>query len=393
MFVRPAAIALILCACTGTNDPGKGGDTDALDTLVTGETDEGDDSEPADPSVDVLADGTTWRWSSHPCDGNRVDTLLRTSDDRLWVGCGSDSAGQGLHTSSDDGETWHTPSTTTPDYFTTFRVNDLFEGEDGRLYIAGDQTSGANGSDAVVSVVLPAVEPLEVSTVFATGNQVWNSFPVGTYRRLSDGQEVAESLTGNGAVWRDDAGNSWQDGSNWALNGTYQILDLEVYDGGFYGVGSTIANPPMVYVPPTSPVKGFGMDEIVLTNDFDGEMWDLVVDAQGMLAVGVDQDGDVGALFFTSGDGRAVGSWTMVKTDFETEPTWLNGACRSGDTWVAVGRLSQRDKAFAIVSTDAGATWNDISPADRPALYGCMFEGGSVLVAGAGGALGRLTLP
>lgn len=388
---RFALLIAVLCACTGTSSPGKGGDTD---TVRTSDTDGAFDTEVNNPNVDTLSDGTRWRWSAHPCDGNRVDTLLRTRDGRLWIGCGSDSAGQGLYVSSDDGADWHVPTTTVADYFTTFRVNDLHEGEHGVLYISGDQTTGGSrGADAVVALTLSDEEPLEVTTVFATGDKVWNSFPVGTYRRLPDGMEIAESLTGNGVVSRIDPKSGWVDASGWAISGTYQILDLEVHGGAFYGVGSTIANPPMVYVPPTEAVAGFAMDEIVLTEDFDGEMWDLVVDGQGMLAVGVDQDADVGALFFTSGDGRAPGSWTMVKTDFASSPTWLNGACRSGDNWVVVGRVSDRDKAFAIASNDSGDTWREITPEGRPALYACRFEGDDVLVAGAGGALGRLALP
>jgi hypothetical protein len=373
-------LTLLLLACT--TDPGtssKGDDTDVADTDVV-DTDLPVDSDRPDP----------WSFSAHPCAGNRTDTMLVLPNGSIWVGCGTTTNGTGLFVSADGGETWGAPPTTPDDYFRQFRVDDLSLATDGLLYVAGDYTgSGGRSADAVVALD-PTQDPSLVLSVFEVGNQTWNSFQAGTFRRLPSGRSVAESLTGNAVVWRDADADPWQDGYGWWPPGdSFQILDMEVWDDALYACGSTISQPPHVFLP-SANTDGFHLDPIVLA-DFDGELWDIVADEQGVWVGGVDQDADVGVAFVSGADPHDPADWSAVELPAlaRTESTWFEGLCRRGDSWAIVGRYSQTSDALVLWSEDAGATWQEISPDGVPSISVChVAADGRLLVTGAEGVVG-----
>jgi hypothetical protein len=268
---------------------------------------------------------------------------------------------------------------------------DVWLGSDGLLYVAGTNTdNGARAADAVAAI-LPSADPATVATVVENGRQVWNSFQVGTFRRTVSGVAVAESLTGTDLMWRADDASPWEDGSGWAPDGVNrQILDLETFSDGLYGCGSTIAQPPVVLLPPSTEGDGLRFDVITL-DDHDGELWDLHVDGDGVIAVGVDQDDDQGWVFQSSQDPYNADAWTKLSFEqfFPGRSTWADGVCRSGDVVVVVGRMSQTEDAILLRSTDGGARWEDLTPEGVPSLSAChVLADGRFMVAGAQGVFG-----
>lgn len=373
-----------LVACSGGGaDVDKPDDTDVEDTLDT-------PAESDTPAVDP------WSWSVHPCAGNRTDTLLMVPGGPWFVGCGTTVPGTGLFSSEDAGETWAPVDALPTGYFEDYRVNDLFLGPDGLLYVSGANTdNGARAADAVVAID-PQATGGEVLTVFENGRQTWNSFLVGTFRRTASGFAIAESLTGTDLAWRTDDAQDWQDGYGWWPDGeARQILDLEQYNDGMYGCGSTIAQPPSVYLPPRAPLADTLTFEVFTLDDHDGELWDLVVDAHGVVAVGVDEDDDVGQIFVSGADPYDDTAWTKLRLDtlFPDAATSADGVCRQGNDIAVVGRFSVREDGIAVLSRDGGATWEDITPDGAPSLSTCQIDvAGHLVVAGAGGAVGRYSL-
>lgn len=325
-----------------------------------------------------------WSISEHPCFGNRTDTLWLDDADTAWVGCGSTTSGYGLYLSTNGGGSWAAPTTDPAGYFDDFRVSSVSRSADGLLYVAG-----TGSGDRVVSLDT-ASTPMTVSTAFESMGQTWNSFHVGTFRRAPDGFAVAESLTGADLAWRQGDDASWQDGYGWWTSGSsFQILDLDELDGDFYGVGSTITQPPHVFVPAEG--SGFAMDPVALDEGSTGELWGLDADAGGFVAGGVDQERDVGVVFTTSGDPADPGAWTLldVSTVAGTDATWIRGVCRDGDRVVAVGEYSRTSDGLVLSSTDGGATWADQTPLESPPLHRCAFAGGTLAIAGAEGFFAR----
>lgn len=338
-----------------------------------------DGEQPPEPS-----DADPWSMTFHPCFGNRTDTMWFDDRDHVWVGCGSTTEGTGLYESQDGGRTWSTIT----GYFDTFRVSSISRSDDGLLYVAGTDTTGG---DRVVAMD----DDYLVTPVFESGGQVWNTFHVGTFRRNGDGLAVAESLTGTGAVARFEDGDRFEDASDWTGGGSsYQILDLVLHDDEFYGVGSTISQPPMVFLPPPGgqdAATGFRLAQLQLA-DFDGELWGLDVDDAGVVAAGVDQDADVGVIFTSGPDPYDLAAWrtTYLGDLFRSDPTWMRGACRNDDVVVAVGEFSRDGAALVLRSDDAGATWDDVTPhyLHPPSVHRCeVFADGSVVIAGAEGVV------
>lgn len=333
-----------------------------------------------------------WTQGTHPCGGNRVSDLL-WEPGAVWLGCGEDSAGEGLFTSTDDGATWGAPPTSPADYFADFRVISISRSADGSLYVAGDDTLSSIGAVRVAPTA-----PFAVTTVYEGTGVIWNTWgPVGTFRRTSLGVAAAESLNGTGAVTRTADVLAWEDGADWGGSGpSRQILDLEIYDDQFYGVGSRISEPPYVFVPQASDTTTFDMAIIPVSTAFDGELWAIDVDAGGIVAGGVDQDDNVGVIFTGELDARETLDFAFhaVSDELGGAATWVRGVCRSGDTLAAVGEFSQLSDGFVLVSTDEGATWTDQTPSgDVPPLQDCDFaENGTLLVAGGGGFFARRAL-
>lgn len=393
--MRPSLLpTLLLCGCELL--PLEGTSSDTGTPVDTATPTEAETTEPGRPGPTTTATEPEephedWWFSGHPCTGNRTDTMWFDDRDTVWVGCGTTTVGTGIFLSEDGGRTWRAPATAPAGYFDAFRASSISRSADGLLYVAGIDTLGA---ERVVSLA----DDGTVGSVFAAGGQVWNTFHVGTFRRNSQGVAVAESLTGTSLVARFDDDAPFADGYGWwGSTGSYQILDLVLHDDVFYAVGSTITQPPFVFLPPPEgqdPAVGFTLVPIQLVSGigyFEGELWGLDVDDAGLVTAGVDQDRDVGVVFWSQADPWDLDAWGMldVSSLVPSEPTWMRGACRGGDTLVAVGEYSQRGDGLVLRSDDGGLSWADVTPyalTQLPAVHRCeVFEDGDVAIAGADG--------
>src|SRR5690606_7139401 len=119
-------------------------------------------------------------------------------DGTLWVGCGTNQVGYGLFHSADGGETWSEASVAPSEKLHQYRVSSISRGHDGALYVAG---MNANNGDMVLRLDTSAA-PFETTVALVAGNQVGQNFQTGTFRSLSDGRALAESLTGHGMLYR-----------------------------------------------------------------------------------------------------------------------------------------------------------------------------------------------
>ncbi|MCA9568465.1 MAG: hypothetical protein KC656_11505 [Myxococcales bacterium] len=393
-------------AGTGESDPNVA-DTDgdllsdgdeiaAGSSPVDTDTDDGD----VDDYVEVVERSTSpldpfddhWIVRPHPCVGSKTDTLLVEDDgDTLWVGCGTTTNGTGLYHSGDAGVTWaaFTATTPVPFFFDSWRVNDISRAPDGKLYIAGNDTQ------SLARVVSLDTTTGLVGEVLTGQGQLWNNMVVGTFRQTPGGDEVAESQNGTDSAFRASTAVSFVDGYNWWTNGTSkQILDLEVFGEDFYGVGSTIANPPVVFLPPQPPAvrTGFQMTQVQLANgifEYDGELWDIHVDDDGILVAGVNQDADHGVVYISGSDPYSAATWTYwgANAMFPSLASWFDGVCRAGTRILAVGRFSVTQDGVAVYSDDNGVTWTELAlPPDTGPISNCRgFDDGSVRFSGADG--------
>ncbi len=331
---------------------------------------------------------------AHPCEGYRTDALHRDADGHLWLGCGTDAIGTGLFHSTDGGMNWAEPATDPDGYLETFRTTHVHRSADGLLYIAGVSTTGA---ERVVSADTTS-SPYVLDTVFESQSQTWNSFTVGTFRRSESGFAVAESLTGADLAFRTSDEADWEDGYGWWTDGSsFQILDLDEHDGQFYGVGSTISQPPFAFLPSAAAgPDGFALDPVQLVEglaEYNGELWSVDVDDGGILAGGVDQDRDVGWVHVSGSEPADPDDWTSfdVSTLISDEPSWVRGVCRDGANLAAVGELSTGTGGFVLGSTDGGSSWTDKTPVDGvPSLQRCVMDGAEIYAAGGEGWFGVL---
>jgi photosystem II stability/assembly factor-like uncharacterized protein len=168
---------LLLISCEAQEEKDK-------NTQDTEET--GDISTPVDDA---------WMLSSHPCVGNRTNTLWCDDASTCFVGCGSTADGEGMYMTTDGGVTWNEPSTTPNGFFETMRVNSISRSSDGLLYIGGIGLNNAR----VVSMTADG----DLEYVHESAGQTWNSFQVGTFRRTSNGSAVSEYLPDNSTWIRD----------------------------------------------------------------------------------------------------------------------------------------------------------------------------------------------
>ncbi|MEM6445960.1 MAG: hypothetical protein AAF704_05250 [Cyanobacteria bacterium P01_D01_bin.123] len=385
----------------------------AIDALLEGDVTNpigGNLLDPADVNLSLLpgAESQFWTFASHACGSTRTDDLHFDDRNTGYLGCGtSSSGGRGLFQTEDGGLTWNPVSD--PDGFLDgMRINTISRSSDGLLYVGGEA-----GGFNVVSV--DTDNGNSVAEVFTTRPTVGFSFSVGTFRRNSTGFAIAESLTGADLVFREsdsnDAQGSWQDGSNWnepfRPSSRFQILDMVLYRDQFYGSGSTISEPNFVFLPPQVPQGGVEFVPVALSPEsgigaFDGELWGIAVNDDGIVAGGVDQSNGIGVVYASNDDPYNASDWTQYKlsTLFDREDsTWVEGVCRSSEQIVAVGRFSRRDTGIVLVSKDNAQTFEDITPMlpgnpprEIPALYECeTFDNGDIVVGGAGGFVGVYT--
>ncbi len=349
-----------------TTEDGSG--MDAMTDTAEEDTGEPDATEPDAMVPDTMEDSTTdaetpsepWFLGAHPCAGNRTDTLLCTDADTCYVGCGTTTTGRGAFVTTDAGGSW-SPVTTTPSgVLANARVNDISLSADGNLYFAGEITS-----DARVVAMAPG----------GALSEVWNrrmnidfSFLAGSFVRTESGLAVAESLTGNGIVYRraDDAdavgswssaNGFWRDGDDDDVPTGVQILQLVEFDGTIYGSGSVINSPPTVFVSNvTEDEFDFSIIELDATGlgAFNGELWDIDVNADGIVAGGVNQAQGVGVVYTHPNDGSVEvtdpATWSRfdVSTVFPDNATWVQGVCAGEGVLYAVGRESREGWGFVL---------------------------------------------
>lgn len=372
---------------TGTTDGGSGGGDDGgtggEDGGGTGGEDGGTTGE--DGGTVPLSE---WALRSHLCVGNRTDALHRDADGTLYVGCGSTTVGLGIYVSRDDGATWQRPTTTPGGFFDTWRVLDVSRSADGLLYVAGTDTAS---SRRVVSADTSGAS-WSLDEVYNAGSVVGSSFIVGNFRRDSTGRAVAESLNGVDVQARASDDAPWVDVSEWGDEyGGLQILDLEVHEDRFFATGSTISQPPYLFLPRSAPGFGFRVVNLAGTGigAYRGEMWGVAVDGSGLVVAGVNQDRDVGMIYaLASADSTEVQTFDL-STFYPDEATWIRGVCRSGEILLAVGERTAESRGIVLRSDDNGGTWRDVTPEPTtlPPVHRCVMVGGDrAFVAGADGA-------
>ncbi|MEZ5465771.1 MAG: hypothetical protein R3F22_11245 [Lysobacteraceae bacterium] len=337
-----------------------------------------------------------WLSSTHSCAGfNRTDAIHRDSDGTLWVGCGSNTGGYGVHFSQDGGDTWSVPPLSVPDELDDFRVNSISRGADGHLKIGGTEA----GSMRMVLSLDTSGASYPVTLELEGVNQIGRLFPVGNYRELSDGSGMAEQSTGTGALFSD--GSAGTSAANWDDAGTpEQILDLVVHDDKFWGSGSRIAASPRLFLPPTNVAAEpweLLMVEPNLPEDWEGELWGIAVNDQRLVAAGVNQDGtsSTGKILVSSANPYDMNGYTEHDVSdilgISSPYTWADGVCMRGDTIVVVGRRGNND-GFVVMSTNGAQSFFDATPSDAPGhVSKCLIEpDGTVVVAGEASYIGIL---
>ncbi len=371
-------------------------------TVATGDSSSGVD-ESGSSGGETGTEPATWSISMHTCPGASRTDALWVEDDAMWVGCGTNALGYGVHRSGDGGATWSEVATSPADEATQFRVSAIARGDGGLLYVAGFD---ANDSDMILSYDTSA-DPAVVEKVLVAGNQVGTSFPAGSLGLLSGGRIFTESQTGYGALFRPDAdvganALSWDDVYYWANGGNppgYQMLDLTVHGDRLYGCGATIAEPPYVFLPARDPAaEAWEFDVVELPNTgWTGEMWGVAATDDRVIAVGVDQDADVGKIFVSGADPYDPAGYTQFDlpdiVGGDNLGTWARGVCAEGDRIVVVGERQPLSSGTGLVmlSEDGGASFTDITPAAdvTESVTRCAFTSqGEVVVVGAGGFVG-----
>ena len=307
---------------------------------------------------------------SHPCVGNRTDVVWADDPETFWVGCGSTTQGTGLYTSSNAGRTWQSVAG-----FEDFRVSHVHRAPDGVLYAAGTEVGGGG-----------RVRTADGTDVLTSDDGL--SWHVGSFVQLDDGLELAESLTGSDLLWRPDGGSDWQDGRGFDDGSSPQLLDVVAFDGGVVGVGSTITEPPSIYVQDRTDAGSLTMVPVLPEPEVRGEIWAVDADGSGIVAGGVDQDASAGRVytFDAGGDVTSAASWNILDVA-EALPgdTWIRGVCREGDFVVAVGEDPVTEDGILLLSGDGGATWTGEEPAGAPPLTACDVVDGEIVMAGANG--------
>ncbi len=354
-----AALAcLTLSGCPLDDDP-LGGDTDA-----------------------GLPAAGPWTLRPHPCPARTSEALFPAADGTIYVGCGTGADGKGLWRTTNEGVTWAPIGG-----FEAWRVNDIDPAPDGGLYLACIHTTSR---DVVVHRAPDGtITPLHTRTV-----QVNESFHVGHFARTDAGEAIAESLTGGALVYRAQDGVLFRGRDIWSSDGLgHQILGLTTDGERFYAVGSTIAEPPTVFLPPIGADRSDSLFTPVrpLGEAISGELWALAVDGERLVAVGVDQDADRGLVLVGRTDAFNAEAWAAPDVAGQVSgASWFRGVCLRGDRIVAVGERQpwRRGGGLVFESTDGGDTWTNIAPdADAPAWHRCaILDDGRLLVAGADGA-------
>ena len=350
-------------------------------------------------SIPLIDDG--WQVYRHPCVGNRTDALHCDDKFKCYVGCGTTTEGRGTYMTTDGGVTWQTITTIPEGILDLARVNDISRSADGKLYFAGEIANETR----VISMDTQG----NLVEIFNRGTTSDFSFAPGTFRRSESGRAIAESLTGSDIIYRssdsDDPNGSWTSGRDFCRDGDaddvpsgVQLLSIEVLGDDFYGVGSTINSPNTIFLPKWDNTD-FDFHILQFNHQglgaFTGELWDIDVSTQGIVAGGVNQTMAQGTIYTHTGGPNRVdpSTWNFfdVSSVIPNQSTWVTGVCMSDQAIIAVGRESREGWGFVLRSTDGGRSFEDISPRDEnnrpyiPNASGCVVKDNTLIITGAGG--------
>lgn len=345
---------------------------------------------------------SAWAVRTHPCPGiNRTDAFHVDADGTLWIGCGSGAEGEGLFASTDEGANWDLVETSPAGIFDNFRVLSIHRGFGDLLYVGGQRPGGT----MVVSVDTSSA-PFAAEAVLTSGGTVDSQFLASPFVTTASGAAFADSFNGHSALYRPDSsvgddGGTWTVASEWEDDDSgHQILDMVVDGERFIGCGSTIAEPPFVFLPSLAEgAEPWEMTPVNLAGDglaaFEGEMWGVDANASRVVVVGVDQDLNVGKIFVSGADRYDGDAYAQIDIDpllplGDTDSTWARGVCMDNDHIVVVGEVQPLgvgdNTGFVLESTDGGVTFVDLTPEGSPDTWSkCAIDAaGRVLVAGAG---------
>ncbi len=329
----------------------------------------------------------TWRFSSeHDCLADETSALWFDDIEVGWVGCGSDPDGLGVFTSNDRGHTW----TELASIFTDWHVHSLARGGDGLLYVAGFDRL----SDGLVGSIDTDVDP--PATRVETGAVGLFQGPVGRVAVQADGEALASALRGTALIYRESADDDWLLLERWTDERTeFAMTDVVAAGGEFYGVGSTTATPPNVFLPAADQGADYSFHRLEVTREHSGELLAIAVASPDRLyAAGVDRDRDIGVIARSGGDPYDADDWRVLYIDdLVDQRSLLRDICASGSRVVAVGERLPVSSGTGIVlfSDDGGVSWQDATPTDPPArISAChLLPGGEIVVAGSDGYIAQ----
>ncbi len=350
-------------------------------------------------TVAAAVNTSGWSRFTHPCIENQTDALWFDKDDKTtWVGCGTGANGRGLWKSTDAGNSWEQIK----GFMETWRVNGIRRAADNRLYVAGTDTSSKNivvSFDTAASDLNPRLE-------LARTNKISLSFTAEHIVVDNKGNSFTDSLTGAGSAYKKAGTDNWIGlDSDWTSDGSsHQILDMVLFDNKIYGVGSSIAKPPVVFLPAKNASDFYKMTPVDLSqsdtlSNIMGEMWGVtVLDKQRVIAVGINQNRNVGLIFASKNNPYDAKDYHKfdVSTIVPNTSSWMRGVCSQGNNVVAVGEKQPLKKGSGLVllSTDGGINFKNITDSNISAttVSRCQFlSDGRIAVAGSSGYIGIYT--
>jgi hypothetical protein len=348
----------------------------------------------ASPTVPTSSAAAGWALfkGTVPCSDKAA--MWWDDDNKGFWGCGK-SGNNGFSTTTDGGMTW-----TAQRKFDGVKVQGLTRAS-GQLYV-----SGQIGSAPVATVNESNPERMDYNELFVRGRNAFTSVQQGEGVAVtSDGQILVDSLTGTNAVYapgKNANGQAWfastctgKDPSNFnpdssnlfcELHGVgeetltnpaasaYQITAVQAVNDKFYATGRQINDPGHVRLPSKKAGATYHMQTVQLQKSSeDGEMLDLFVWPNGrMITVGTDQtSGAYLPLIYLCAEGTdcySASNWQDIELDtqgFKYELSARDGRAvdANGDTIVVVGNFVPNTGGWAVMSKDAGKTWQDLTPA------------------------------
>lgn len=355
-------------------------------------------SVPGGADVGLPLAGSWWSASS-PCPGSTTDALWFDDEARGFAGCGENAEGAGLWRTADGGSTWSAEPA-----FADVRVMDLRRGPDGVLYGAGVHRSAGYSAwrcDESGGALAPVA-------LFTPGDDAFTSVAQGENVAVAaDGQMLVDSLTGTNAAWRPAGGDFVELHSllEEALTDPdapgVQVRRVVAVADRFYACGSVINEPAQVFLPSRQPGATWHLERLRLQPPAeDGELLDLHVwSPERAIAVGFDHSGRSPLVYVLDGAAAAPASWQRIDLAAQgsAAPAGLNALHVVGDVVVAVGEQIPTTRGGLVLrSTDAGRTWQDVTPTPDSGRVGALsevwlFANGDVFAAGGGREAWRLT--